>query len=212
MGVFKKFCDQNDIKILPTKSTLKASVVERFNRTLKEKIWRVFTHNSINKITFPQKYKNFLPLILNSYNNTWHRSIKTSPSKVNKSNEEEIYKNLYNDQIDTIISFKYKIGDYVRILEKKPLFSKGYTQNWSKDLFIIRNLVPSNPPRYLIKDFKSKNNPNKFYTEEIQKVFVNEFPFDTYRVLKEKDNRILVEKLNSDKEISWFDKQDFQND
>ena len=56
------------------------------------------------------------------------------------------------------------------------------------------------------------HNLNKFYTEEIQKVFVNEFPFDTYRVLKEKDNRILVEKLNSDKEISWFDKQDFQND
>ena len=53
MGVFKKYCDKNEIKIYSTKSALKASVVERFNRTLKEKMWRVFTHNSILKIKFP---------------------------------------------------------------------------------------------------------------------------------------------------------------
>ena len=175
MGVFKKYCDKNEIKIYSTKSALKASVVERFNRTLKEKMWRVFTHNSILKIKFPQNYKKFLQNLLKSYNNSYHRSIKTTPSKVNKSNEKEIFNILYREEND-FISFKYKIGDYVRVVEKKPIFSKGYTQNWSKDIYIIRNKVPSNPPRYLIKDLNSKNKPIKYYTEELQKVYFQEYP------------------------------------
>lgn len=210
MGVFKKYCDKNEIKIYSTKSALKASVVERFNRTLKEKMWRVFTHNSILKIKFPQNYKKFLQNLLKSYNNSYHRSIKTTPSKVNKSNEKEIFNILYREEND-FISFKYQIGDYVRVVEKKPIFSKGYTQNWSKDIYIIRNKVPSNPPRYLIKDLKSKNKPIKFYTEELQKVYFQEYPYDTYLVLKDTNDQVLVEKLNSDKEISWVDKSEFEN-
>ena len=210
MGVFKKYCDKNEIKIYSTKSALKASVVERFNRTLKEKMWRVFTHNSILKIKFPQNYKKFLQNLLKSYNNSYHRSIKTTPSKVNKSNEKEIFNILYREEND-FISFKYKIGDYVRVVEKKPIFSKGYTQNWSKDIYIIRNKVPSNPPRYLIKDLNSKKKPIKYYTEELQKVYFQEYPYDTYLVLKDTNDQVLVEKLNSDKEISWVDKSEFEN-
>ena len=210
MGVFKKYCDQNQIKIYPTKSSLKASVVERFNRTLKEKMWRVFTHNSISKIRFPQNYNKFLQNLLKSYNNSYHRSIKTTPSKVNKSNEKEVHEILYQDQTD-FISFKYKIGDFVRRVEKKPIFSKGYTQNWSKEIFIIRNKVPSNPPRYLIKDLNSKEIPYKFYTQELQKVYFDEYPYDTFLVLKDNEEQVLVEKLNSDKQISWIDKKEFEN-
>ena len=66
-------------------------VCERFNRTIKEKIWRVFTHNSIQKKKFPHNYKNFLKDIINSYNNSYHRSIKTTPAKVNKNNAAKIY-------------------------------------------------------------------------------------------------------------------------
>ena len=99
----------------------------------------------------------------------------------------------------------------MRVVEKKPIFSKGYTQNWSKDIYIIRNKVPSNPPRYLIKDLNSKNKPIKFYTEELQKVYFQEYPYDTYLVLKDTNDQVLVEKLNSDKEISWVDKSEFEN-
>ena len=173
-------------------------------------MWRVFTHNSILKIKFPQNYKKFLQNLLKSYNNSYHRSIKTTPSKVNKSNEKEIFNILYREEND-FISFKYKIGDYVRVVEKKPIFSKGYTQNWSKDIYIIRNKVPSNPPRYLIKDLNSKNKPIKYYTEELQKVYFQEYPYDTYLVLKDTNDQVLVEKLNSDKEISWVDKSEFEN-
>jgi hypothetical protein len=185
-------------------------VCERFNKTLKEKIWRVFTHNSIQKQKFPQNYKKFLQDILNSYNNSYHRSIKTEPAKVNKDNEALIYKILYPERAE-FITFKYQIGDYVRIVEKKNIFSKGYTQNWSKEIFIIRNKVPTNPPRYMIKDLNAKRKPLKYYTEELQKVNFNEYPFDTFLVINEKSDFLQVEKLNSDREISWIAKKSFEN-
>ena len=207
LGEFKKLCGKYKINILPTKSLLKASIVERFNRTLKEKMWRVFTYNNENKKKFPQNFTTFLKQLVSSYNNSYHRSIKTKPANVNKTNETAIYETLFDDQSDLIV-FKYKIGNYVRISNEKPIFSKGYTQNWSKDIYIIRNLIPSNPPRYLIKDLEGVNYPYKFYTEELQRVLYEEFPFDTLLVLKETSNKILVEKLNSDKKELWLNKND----
>ena len=121
-----------------------------------------------------------------------------------------IYEILYPEKAE-FITFKYQIGDYVRIVEKKPIFAKGYTQNWSKDIFIIRNKVPTNPPRYMIKDLKAKEKPLKYYTEELQKVNFNEYPFDTFLVINEKSDLLQVEKLNSDREISWIAKDSFQN-
>ena len=185
-------------------------VCERFNRTIKEKIWRVFTHNSIQKKKFPHNYKHFLKDLINSYNNSYHRSIKTTPAKVNKNNEAKIFNILYPEKKE-FISFKYKIGDYVRMVEKKTIFSKGYTQNWSKTIFIIRNQIPTNPPRYFLKSLDSINIPMKFYTEELQKVLHHEYPYDTYLVLEDKKKELLVEKLNSNKETTWVDKNNFQN-
>ena len=86
LGAFKKYCADNNITILPTQSDYKASVVERFNRTIKEKIWRVFTHNLKKKIKFPKNYTAFIENLVNSYNNSYHRTIKTAPSRVNKEN------------------------------------------------------------------------------------------------------------------------------
>jgi hypothetical protein len=207
LGVFKKFCDERKIRIFPTKSPLKASIIERFNRTLKEKMWRVFTHNSLKKIKFPKNYTSFIQNLVNSYNNSYHRTIKMKPSQVSNENREKIYKNLYNDQIEKI-NFKFSIGEYVRISEEKKIFSKGYTANWSEDIYIIKNRIPTSPPRYLIKDLEGNNYPNKFYSEELQKVLYEEFPYDTLLVLKENSDKLLVEKLNSDKKTIWIDKND----
>jgi hypothetical protein len=72
-----------------TDSDLKAQIVERFNRTLKEKMWRYFTEKQTNKWT------DILDDLINSYNNSYHTSIKIEPLNVNKRYENEIYKNLY---------------------------------------------------------------------------------------------------------------------
>ena len=79
-SLFQKLLKENDIKMYSTDSDLKASVVERFNRTIKEKMWRYFTE------TNTKKWINILPELIKSYNNSYHRSIKRKPNDVNKSN------------------------------------------------------------------------------------------------------------------------------
>jgi len=177
---------------------IKASVVERFNRTLKERIFRIFTHNKNTK------YVDILPDILESYNNSYHRSIKTTPNLVTEKNKEEIFKNLYGDintfSFDNYIKFKFKRGDYVRIANEKNIFDKGYTPNFSKEIYVIWKLIASNPPRYNLRSLDDEEYSYNFYTEELQKVSQSEFPYDSFKIIKESRKEILIEKLNSETE------------
>lgn len=211
---FKGECEQlflkHKIKILTSNTKLKASVVERFNRTLKEKIFRIFTHNKNTK------YSALLPDIIDSYNNSYHRSIKTTPNSVTKKNEDAVFKTLYGDlntfSYDNYIKFKFKRGDYVRIANDKKLFEKGYTPNYSKEIFVVWKLIASNPPRYNIRSLDDEEYSYNFYTEELQKVSQAEFPYDSYKVLEETDTELVVEKLNSKIENSVVvKKNDFIN-
>ena len=84
-----KFLNSQGIKLYSTKSALKASIVERFNRTIKQKMWRMFTFNE-NK-----NYIQHLRKLTESYNNSYHRSIKQKPIAVTKANSDKIWMNLY---------------------------------------------------------------------------------------------------------------------
>lgn len=81
-SLVQKYFKDLDIHFYTTNSELKASVVERFNRTLKEKMWRYFTHKKNNK------YIEVLQDLVNSYNNTYHRTIETKPLLVTTKNEQ----------------------------------------------------------------------------------------------------------------------------
>ena len=76
-------------------------------------------------------------------------------------------------------------------------------------LFIISAVI-SFTPRYLIKGLDGKKLNEKFYREELQKVGNKEFPYDTFKILKENKKSILVEKMNSDSIRNFVDK-DFLN-
>jgi len=89
---FKVLIKSYRIKHYSTFSTLKASIIERFNRTLKELMWREFSFNGKYKLI--DMYK---PLI-NKYKNRVHRTIKMSPSNVNSSNEKQILQTSYNQR------------------------------------------------------------------------------------------------------------------
>ena len=208
MGVFKEYCLKNKISIYSTKSKLKASIIERFNRTLKDKLWRIFTHQSELKMKFPNNFTKILKNIMDSYNNSYHRSIKTTPNLVNSNNENEINDILYGDNDDQI-RLVFKVGDYCRISIDKPIFSKGYSQNWQKDIYIISNIYPTIPPRYTIKDIENTDYSYKFYENELQKIECDQFPYDTFLILKEQRYEFLVEKVNSSKETNWVDKSTF---
>ncbi|GBO29609.1 Putative uncharacterized transposon-derived protein F54H12.3 [Araneus ventricosus] len=88
-SIFQKFLKENNVKYFTTYNATKASIVERFNRTLKTKMWKYFT--SQNTYT----YLNVLQKLVQSYNNTYHSSIKRRPIEVNSENEREVWFTLY---------------------------------------------------------------------------------------------------------------------
>jgi len=152
---------------------IKASVVERFNRTLKGVMWRYLTRASTGR------YIDVLTQLVSSYNNTYHRSIKMTPSEVNAQNESLVRKRLYPEQ-NPSIRWKYKVGQSVRMKQTKRVFKKGYEPAWTEEIFTISSLFPSDPPTYILKDLLGEEIKGKFYEQEIQLVKTS----DTYVIEK----------------------------
>jgi hypothetical protein len=167
-NMVQKFFKENKVHFYTTNSELKASVVERFNRTIKEKMWRYFSFKN------NRKYIDILPELVDSYNNTYHRTIKSKPLEVTIKNEDQIWKNIYGyDKTygnETFVNPKFKIGDKVRISKNKGIFEKGYTPNWTREIFLIDKLYVQNPPTYIIKDLNDEIIDGRFYEQELQKI------------------------------------------
>ena len=119
-GQFQSFLKKRNIKFFTTQNETKASVVERFNRTLKTKMYKYFT------ATNSRAYLKVLPKLLSAYNHAFHRSIKAAPTSVNNQNAETIWKNLYNTSPSVkATKFKFDVGDTVRISMTTRPFRKG---------------------------------------------------------------------------------------
>ena len=103
-------------------------VSKRFIRTLQNKIFKHMTAVSKN-VCF-----NVLDDIVNEYNNTVYRIMKMKLTDVTSDSYAE-----YNEDSNEKDP-KFKVGDHVRISKYKNIFAKGYTQNWSEEVFIISRL------------------------------------------------------------------------
>ena len=137
---------ENRINFYTTENDdVKASVVERFNRTLKSKMWKYFTFKGTHR------YVDVLNDLLHSYNRTFHRTIKMSPSEVNRNNESEIRKTIYKPKQKP--KWSLKLGDRVRISKTRRQFKKGYLPNWSDEIFTVAVRHPTDPPTYEIDDY-----------------------------------------------------------
>ena len=96
------------------------------------------------------KYIDKLDDTVDEYNNTYHRTIKMRPVGV-KDNTYIEFKKEVNDKEP-----KFKVGDHVRISKYKNIFAKGYTPNWSEEVFVaskIKNIVRST---YVINDLNGE--------------------------------------------------------
>ena len=146
--------DQNtsDAAAYSTENEEKSSVVERWNRTMKNKMWKEF---SIRNST---QYVHILSGLVSEYNNTKHSSIKMTPIEASKKkNEGSVYFNLYGDIQSTKSKAKFKIGDNVRISKyKRKVFDKGYTPNFTEEIFEVYEVKNTNPITYLIKDLNGE--------------------------------------------------------
>ena len=153
------------IKLYSTENEEKSSVVDRWIRTMKEKIWKYFTANSTNI------YINVLPDLVREYNNTRHSSIKMTTIKASKKeNEDRVWRNLYPNHLEIKdIKPKFSVGDKVRISKKKKTFEKGYTTRWREEIFTIVEVKRTSPVTYKTADLNGKEITGTFYEPELQK-------------------------------------------
>ena len=92
----------------------KSCVIERFNRTIKETMFKYFSANNT------RKFVDVLDLLVDQYNNTIHSSIKMTPKEASrKENENKVWRNLYPECGGKTLTPKFSIGDNVRITKKK---------------------------------------------------------------------------------------------
>ena len=119
--------EKHDITLYSTQNDEKCSVIERWNRTIKTKLWKYFTANNTHK------YIDVLDALIEKYNNTFNRAIGMTPTEACKaSNRTVVFHNLYFKKMAEFNEKKPKfhVSDKVRLGVKKDLFEKSYVINW----------------------------------------------------------------------------------
>ena len=160
----KTFLKVNNVHQIAPYGIAKSSIAERVIRTLKSLLWRYFHYNNT------YKYIDILPKLVAEYNNRIHRSIKMRPNEVTKDNEKDVFNTLYSDletmPLKTHVP-KYRIGDFVRINKYKRAFEKAYTQNYTEEIFRIREVLNGMIVQYRLSDMQDEEIIGKFYESEL---------------------------------------------
>lgn len=182
-----------------TYSVMKASIVERFNRTLKGMMWKQFSNNGTYE--WISIYKNLVKL----YNKKIHGTIKMAPIHVKRKDEQHLLNTVYN-HLKIFKPSRFKVGDHVRISKYKHVFEKGYTPNWTTEIFKIKSIQNTYPITFLLEDYEGNEIKGAFYKEEIRRTrFPNTFLVE--KVLKTKGNKAYVKWLGfSSQHNSWISK------
>ena len=178
------FLKSQNVKHFASHSDQKASVAERFNRTIKTRIWHYLTYKNT------KRYIDVLQQLVNSYNKSFHRSIGMPPIAVNKKNENEFWVKLFGDGGSSVSKPKLKEGDNVRVTMKNCDFDKGYIPNWSLNHLFLRNSRNESRPVYKLRRKNAEQVDALFYPEEIQKIYKNTFLVE--KVIQKKNGKALV--------------------
>ena len=124
---FQALMTRRKIHHFSTYGDTKSSVVERFNRTLKERMYRYFTARNT------YRYVDALPALVQGYNVTKHRSIGMPPRDVTWANQRQVWQRLYGKRLARRVRPKWKAGDRVRLQKQHRPFEKGYLPGWTEE-------------------------------------------------------------------------------
>ena len=108
---------------------------------------------------------------------------------------------------------KFKVGDKVSISKyKRKVFDKGYTPNWTEEIFLINKIQSTNPIAHRIKDLNNEEIQGSFYEPELLKVTQDIFRIDKVIRRDYKKKQALVKWLGySDDFNSWVPLKDLQD-
>lgn len=197
---FKRLLEKEGIHHFSTHGDAKASIVERFNRTLKQRMYRYFTARNT------RVYVNVLSQLLDGYNGSRHRSIGMAPRDVTEKNEGTVWSTLYGKRLKRRPRPKLKVGDRVRLSKKHRPFKKGYLPGWTEEVFVVQRVVPGPVVTYKLKEWDGTPLEGSFYEEDVQKVTVpNEALFRVEKILQRRGRLVKVRWLGWPKKYdSWI--------
>ena len=207
----KRLLEKYGIELFSVKSPKKAALVERWNRTLKSKMWKYFTSRNT------YKWLEVLPKLVHAYNHAKHRVIKMRPADVNKENAMLVWERLYgNDERNKRTITNVSEGDTVRISKAKGQFEKGYLPNWSREEFFVDKMnAKFLPSMVTLKDHRGERIEGNFYKDEIQKISrnVDDDVYEVEKVIRQKREHgeiwYLVKWLGYNNDFnSWVRKRD----
>jgi Integrase core domain len=187
----RDFLREKDIRMFTANNPdIKASIAENYNRELKSRLFRYFTHKNATR------YVQVLPKIVDAINNAEHTTIKMKPTEVNKKNMDVVYKNIYKGVPPIVknLKYKFKVGDHVRIKKEKLHFEKGYEQTMSKEVFVVSRIKPGEVAAYYVKDLKGEELDSLFYEWEMIKVSKIDYrkKYEIEKILDRKGDKVLV--------------------
>ena len=133
-------------------------------------------------------YIDTLDDIVNKCNNTYHGTIKMKSVDVKDDAYIDSSKEV-NDKDP-----KFKIGDHVRISKYKNIFAKGYTPNWSEEVFVVSKIKNTVPWTYVINDLNGEEIVGKCYEKKLQKTNQQEFRIENKNQEKKEINYMSNEK------------------
>ena len=129
--------------ISPQTVNKKASVVERFNCTLKTRMWKHFMAKNT------RVYIDILQDIVHGYNDSYHRSIGQAPASVSLPNVDQVRRKLYgNSWAKPITELKFKLDDQVHFSKSRRILKKDYLLSWAQEIFTVTKIIPSVPTVY----------------------------------------------------------------
>ena len=158
----------NVIHFSTENDNIKASIVERFNQTL-----RVILHRAFTKLG-RYRYLDILEDVVRGYNNRVNSNTGVAPNEVDDitpDQREDVFLRLHDNSLHfKKTANKFEVGDAVRLVKTRGAFQRGYTPNWTREIFYITQILKTSPTTYRVVDYNKEELAGTFYHEELQKV------------------------------------------
>ena len=189
--IFLELLEKHKIKHYSVYSDQKGAIIERFNRTLKERMFKYFTSRGSHR------WVDVLQDLINGYNQSKHSSISMAPNDVTPANENKVRKILFPkvEKLKEHSKPVFKVGDTVRITRKKGVFEKGYEMRWSWEVFKVSKVKDTYPVTYGITDYKGEEILGSFYKSELQLVDKSDNIWPIEKIVKKRQRQGQVEYL-----------------
>jgi hypothetical protein len=150
------------------------------------------------------RYVDVLQDIVSSYNATKHSTIDMAPQDVSEDNAYQLYERVYMPMLEKSggrrPTYKFSVGDTVRLTYQRHHFQRGYKEHYTEEVFKVAVRIPSQPPRYKLVDLMGEEIKGSFYEAEMQKV-------STTRDTEYKIDRVISKKkINGVQHalVSWY--------